>query len=266
MSDTPRKKKDSQSQSKKFKNVLVWKKDTPYFELTGEEVVYPLVIEDRGTDYRVYFHLTNHTPFEAKAVRTDSIVPIKFEGSEIETGRDNRLPFIKFVDKHFIKLIGVDEKDAELHKQWLDDRPYLKARLYRESVQSIAPIYRIEDDNGNLFSLSSAKEVVHSFTQTLYCPNREAEADLKLEHVLRGETQIDATKYDRAIGGKYHTRRREFTNLTNFDSLNELYDSMAIQTIGYLVGGKPCVKDNKEITQKYACQKIMGTHLLFAQV
>ncbi len=233
--------------------------DRPYWDLAGAELVYPLTIEEQGKEFDVYFVMTNFAVFETEKVRADSVAPVKVEGQEFETGRENPKSIIEFVDEHFVKMLGVSG-DSQRHRDFLDERPYLKTRLWREVITR--PGLHYEEDelpqDTDLISLSESPERWYELRPILYCPNRKVEAELKLRHCLRKSGQVDFNDFEKAVGGRYHTKLKEFRTTYDYGKLRQIYSNLVSSFEGYLVNGAACTEENK----KWWLKKMPLDHIL----
>ena len=235
--------------SKDFGNVLSWKGSDPYWELLGQRLILPLVAEEQRRNVKVFFELTNFSSSESEQARLDSAVPSKMEGDEMITNRGKRSPLIEFVDKHFVCLHGVKERDPEQHKAFLAERPFYKVRLWREAI-SLVPITcptTEDEDEIDLISLVMSDTREYQLHPTLVELDGLREVKMTLSHTLERERQADYTAFENATGGgRFNTRLREWRTNIDISKLRAIYVRLAKSAEGYLIGGQPCVESNKE--------------------
>jgi hypothetical protein len=225
---------DSSAKPDSQKSSVVFIKDVSHWELNGKEYVYPVTVEQKGVDWRVFFALSAHTNQEFKRVLEQARTPRKVVGGEIEPGLENRQPYRDFVDEHFIRLYGSPDEDPKHHKAWLDAKPGVKERIFREGVHSVAPVL---DESEDGFSLDIGETEV-KLVQNLYCPKVKREVEIRMIHRFRQETVIDLHKFEKANGSRLNLKRREMRDVIHYDSLDQLYNGMVQSVSGYLVDGK----------------------------
>ncbi len=265
-------------------NVLVWRQDKPeikkatdeesepwedgvpiqvvddaLWDLAGEELAYPLQIEEQGRTFQVYFLLTNFESYEAERVRIDSTAALKIEGSEFETGRENPVAIIQFIDDHFKEMLGVSS-DISKQLDFLRERSYLKTRLWREVITSPQMVYEDESipQDIDLISLADSPERWYVLQPSLYCPTRKVEATFNLRHCLRQSSQVDFNEFELSVGGRYHTRLKEFKTTIDYSRLRKLYANLVTSVDGYLFNGQACTTENK----KFWLRKMPLDHIL----
>ena len=243
--DTQTQKRDN----KDLENVLSWRGDTPYWELLGQRLILPLTAEEQRRNVKVFFELTNFSSSESEQARLDSAVPTKMEGDEMITNRGKRSPLIEFVDKHFVCLHGVKEREPEKHKAFLAERPYYKVRLWREAI-SLVPVTcpdTEDQDEIDLISLVMADTRTYQLHPVLVKLEGLREVEMTLTHVLERERQADYTAFENATGGgRFNTRLREWKTNVDTLKLKTIYMRLVQKADGYLIGGKPCIESNKD--------------------
>jgi hypothetical protein len=254
MPDTP--KQDSQTKTEKKTptqapdNVLSWDGNEPYWELTGKEQCWPLMVEESGRQFEMVLQMRGYLALDSKRVRRESVVPSKLQGQELLTGqgRDSRntAPILKFFDSLFIQILKVKEKDANEHRKFFDERPYLKLRWYRELLTDFVIEHDIPDEDVDIFSLASAPTRTYILKQELYCPERDQVSILAFRHSMKKESQADYLKFDRATGGRMNIRSREFTAFTDWDAIERLYDEIVAEAGGFKYKGELCTEANKK--------------------
>ena len=232
-------------------NVILYVDDSPRYELTGQEIVFPLNVEQDGSDFRAFFRMSPpDRAYEIKEFLDDLISRRRASDTGIETevqsADDARCR--AFVDKHFLGFYGLEkEASDDAQRKFLDDNPHLKMRVFREGYDAIRK--SPEDDAAPAkarlrIGAEAAPEISIRGRLLLYCPERQAEQSISIAHHLRRENELDRRKHTKAFTV---IERRDLALVRcNWDVLEGMYDEMVIRLDGYTFGGVACVKENKE--------------------
>ena len=225
--------------------------DEPRYELTGQEIVFPLNVEQQGSEFRAFFRMSPaDVSYEIKEFLDDLITRRRASDtgieSEVQVADDARCR--AFVDKHFLGFYGTEgEPSTEAERKLLDANPHLKMRVFREGYDAI---HRKAEDEAVpatkrlRIGPAAAPEVSILGRLLLYCPKRESEVSIDIGHHLRRETEADRRKHSKAFS---LIERRDITLVRcNWDVLEAMYNEMVLRLDGYVVGGAPCVSANKE--------------------
>jgi len=226
-------------------NVAVVKEDRIAYELTGEEIAFPLQFDQDGQEVLSYFVMDAQTGnHEVKAFLDDLMPKSKsadMDETEMESGDDSGVR--GFVTKHFRGILGIDgEATKEEMLAWLNDNPHIKTRIYTEGYGNISIV--TEDGVGKLkLTLGSASQEIKA-KRVLYVPEMEGSAVLNLSFKHRRVTEEDRIKHRRA-GKQVQKGRRTITRI-NWDVIEQLSDSLIMGLGGFLINGEPCTEENKK--------------------
>jgi hypothetical protein len=254
MSDTP--KKDSRTESKKPTNAVVFKSGIPKWELTADEIAYPFIVEQKGTEFLTFVVLRQHTDVQdpkgfayaykhaLQAATTDT----RLDANVMEPGFFNEIPFRKFVDTHFAGLLATSAKSVEEQRVYLDAHPFEKTRIFTECVQGIAVDETVVlADPEALLDLTLA-DMSHEITlvQNLYSPETDDVRTIQLTHNCEEETEKDYQTWRKAKKSRYNIRKKELSTLENYDVMDALYNRMVRSVEGALFKGQPCEGGTKD--------------------
>jgi hypothetical protein len=258
MADTQ---KDSQP---KESNAIAYKKGIPVWDISALEVAYLLRLEQKGKDYWLVPVLKQHTDLQEKAGFTyqhkqalqKSTPAMKMStGDEFEIAPLDEAPLREFVDEHFVRLIGTTSDDKDIHKQYLDEHPYLKTRIFREGVQGITVREKEEeddffedgDDAVDLFDISVGLEEereVHLF-QELFDPGKGKRVTVDMTHTVKDPSEKAYQTWRKASTRKFNSRKRKFITRENYDVLEKLYDGIVVSVSGLAIGKSDCKDANR---------------------
>lgn len=229
----------------------------PVWDISADEVVYRLLIEQGNRDYVVYPRIRQHKDlqerkgffYDYKSTLQEAVPALRVEGSEIEIPSLEEKPVIRFVDKYFEGFYGTDrDDDVDAHRRFLDARPWLKMRIFDECIQGEAVSDDGFEEEVSLLDIDIFEQGDVSVTleQVLFDPEEEREHLVKMKHVLRKETEADYRKYTKAVSRKFNSRKRMFITQENYDVLNSLYNDMIIEIDGMVVAGEKCSSENRD--------------------
>ena len=253
MSDTP--KKDSRAESKAT-HALILERGIPRWELTADEIGFPLLVEARGKEFLTVIVLRQHTDPQAKtgysyaykhALRK-ATTDTRLDSNVMEPGFFDETPFRKFVDEHFVRMLYTAQNDPEAQKLYLDKRPFLKTRIFTECVQAIQLEDEIESaDPESLLDLT-LEDFSHSITlsQNIYCAGTDDIREIKLVHRCEEESEKDYQTWRKARKSRYNIRKKNLSTLENYDVMEALYDRMVRSVEGALFKGRPCEEGTKD--------------------
>ena len=254
MSDTP--KKDSRTESKEKTNAVVFKSGVPQWELTADEISYPFLVEQKGTEFLTFVVLRQHTDVQdpkgfsyaykhaLQAATTDT----RLDANVMEPGIFNEIPFRKFVDEHFAGLLHSTSNKLADHQAYLNNSPYLKTRIFNECVQGTTVSETVaEADPETLLNLALA-DMEHKITlfQNLYCPSTDDVRTVVLVHNCEEETEKDYQTWRKAKKSRYDIRKKNLSTLENYDVMEALYNRMVRSVEGALFKGQPCDVGTKD--------------------
>ncbi|MBZ5499520.1 MAG: hypothetical protein LAP85_24235 [Acidobacteriia bacterium] len=226
-------------------NVAVIKQDGVFYELSGDEVIFPLQFEQGGQDVMGYFAMDAQTgAHEVKAFLDDLMPKTKAsdmpDETELEAGDD--VGVRAFVTKHFRGIQGIEgEATKEEMLAWLDANPQIKARVYTEGYGNL--IVAGEEGTGKLKLVLGSVEQEVKAKRPLYVPELDAVTAIPVSFKHRRVTEEDRIRHKRA--GKQVTKGRRQIVRINWDTIEQLADSLLTGLGGYLIGDQPCTEANK---------------------
>lgn len=253
MSDTP--KKDSRTESK-VTNAITLVSGVPHWELTADEIGYPLLIDARGQEYLSGAVIRQHTDardktgyaYAYKHALRQATTDTRLDANVMEPGFFNETPFRKFVDEHFVRMLFTAQDDPEAQRAYLDKHEYLKTRIFTECVQGIQVDETIESAEPESLLDLTLEDFSHDITllQNLYCPEMDDVREMKLVHHCEEETEKDYQTWRKARKSRYNIRKKELSTLENYDVMEALYNRMVRRVEGALFKGKPCEEGTKD--------------------
>lgn len=226
-------------------NVAVVKEDGIYYELNGDEIIFPLTLEQGGAEVAGYFAMDAQTgSHEVKSFLDDLLPKSKSadisDETEMEQGDDSGVR--AFVTKHFRGLVGIEgEATSEEMKAWLDGNSQIKTRIYTEGYGNITPA--TEEGTRKLKLVLGAGSDEIKLHRILYVPELNKPRILTLSMKHRRVTEEDRIRHKRA-GKQVQKGRRTITRI-NWDTLEQMADSLITGLGHYLIDGEPCTEANK---------------------
>jgi len=251
MTDTPV--KDSQVATEEVsksvsKNVLVFKDDNSFYELTSEEVIFPIELEDNGVPIIVPFLMdAKYRSGEVKPFLNE-LMPEYINADvgntqEMTLGDDKGV--VNFIDNHFREILGHDsDVTPDQQKQWLDEQaPHIKPLIFTEGYNLILPDAD-ESRSVNLsFSVSDTRTVKNK--RILWDAKSANIESVKFKHVLSKPTAVDSHNYKKSTR---MIRRGKVTQVSvNFDVVENLYNRLVKSVDGFLYEGNNCEESNKDV-------------------
>ena len=254
MSDTP--KKDSRTESKKKTNAVVFTSGVPHWELTADEISYKFLVEHKGMEYLTFVVMRQHTDvqdpkgfsYAYKHALQSATTDTRLDANVMEPGFFNETPFRKFVDEHFVALLGTTAKTYEDQMAYLAKFPDTKTRIFTECVQGITVDQTVGTaDPETLLDLSLA-DMEHQILlfQELYSPETDDVRVVQLVHNCEEETEKDYQTFRKARKSQYNIRKKNLATLENYDVMDALYNRMVRSVEGALFKGQPCGVGTKD--------------------
>jgi nitrate reductase NapAB chaperone NapD len=228
-------------------NVAVAKEDGIYYELSGDEITFPLQFDQGGEDVVGYFVMDAQVgSHEIKAFLGDLMPKTKSadlaDETEMESGDDAGVR--AFVTKHFRGILGIDgEATKEEMTTWLDVNPQIKTRIYTEGYGNIN--IATEEGTGKLKLVLGSGEQEIKAKRLLYVPALEGPAVLNLTFKHRRVTEEERIRHRRA--GKQVQKGRRTIVRINWDTIEQLSDSLISGLGHFLINGEACTEANKNL-------------------
>jgi hypothetical protein len=250
--------KDTQPVKGKTTNAVVYVDGIPKWDVLSDEVSYALLLEQRGKEFIFVPVLRQHTDSQAKkgfayankvALR-DAIPPMKMKGREYELPLADEKPYIDFVDDHFVRILGTSSDNVDEHKAYLDERPHLKVRIFREGVEGLE-VKEAEEDEGpmDIFDISvgvGEDEIELDFIHDLFSPTKNRKERINITHKVREASEKEYQLWRKSSTRKFNPSKRKFTTQENYDVLEKIYNDLIVSVDGMVVDKKECSKGNKE--------------------
>lgn len=251
MADT---RKDTQSTKDERSFALTYVDNTPVWDVKADLITFALPMKDGKLMLPV---LRQHTDPEAKTgffkeaafALKKATSGIKLKGDNIELPDLNEAPLQNFVDAHFDHFVGVSSDNFSAHRAWLDARPFMKSRIFREGVQGIsyeAPEESLDSGDDFIFDImESEKEREVEIFQKLFSVEKTRVETVVMSHFVREVTENIYQKYRKATTRQLNSRQKKLTNLEDYSLLSEVYNDLIVRVDGMVVGGVACAEDNK---------------------
>jgi hypothetical protein len=249
-------------------NVATVKQDGVYYELSGEEVIFPLQFEQGGQDVVGYFKMDAQVgSHEVKAFLDDLMPKTKTSDlpDEIESEAGDDAGVRAFVTKHFRGILGIEgDATPEQMLAWLDANPQIKMRVYTEGYGNL--IVAGEEGTGKLkLVLGSAEQEVKA-RRPLYVPELDAVTPVPVSFKHRRVTEEDRIRHRRA--GKQITKGRRQIVRINWDTIEQLADSLLTGLGGFLINDQLCTEANKNawLPKLQLSDKLFFVNRVFSRV
>jgi len=231
---------------------------TPHFELTAQEIIYP--VESGGG--LIFAHMK---PARSKAVKDllKSIRPKKrSSGETIELHDGNNLRLIPYAAENFIRATGfyqdeemtVHAPDDAIKKFIFEDNPRLAMKIggLHSSIRIIRPEKkeRLERIGVILSAIESRENSVAAELRLGYLNGTPIPKDLtvRVVHHLSKESKQDYLTWDRATSAieEINTQTGDWFIKQNYEEVERLYESLARSLDGYALAGAKCYEGNSE--------------------
>jgi len=230
--------------------------DDPKYELEAEELIFPITIDDDGTEYMILIHMRPYTAKDIKKFLEDSSTKVKLGKDEL-TLKPDASPAYQFFWKYFIRMSGVEAVDesgepydppVEEQVEWIKDNPRLKIeeRIVMNGYGNVA-IQTVEAPAQARFIIGKARDRKIRTTFELWNPDRERIDSIEIVHRFRRETEFDTRRHTMATGqSRMKTRKSEWMRVEDYTVVEHIYDDMIQEVTGVTLGGVECTLDNKD--------------------
>ena len=228
-----------------MQNVVVVNEQEMFYELSGDEIIFPLTFDQGGQDVMAYFAMDAQTGSHEIKSFLDDLLP-KSKASDIlnetETEGGDDAAVRAFVTKHFRGILGIEgAASKEEMLAWLDANPATKTRIYTEGYGNL--VAASEEGTGKLrLVLGGATQEIKA-KRVLYVPALESVAVLNLGFKHRRVTEEDRLRHKRA--GKQVQKGRRTIVRINWDTIEQLADSLLVGLDGYRIEGGECTEANR---------------------
>ncbi len=236
--------------SKKTKNVLVMKGGVPHWELTADEICYPIEIKQGRELKKFYAHLSPYQPRELSNTLRKVMSGVKRRKNELEILPSNRRAYAEMLNGHFLRMTTGVEASPEAQTAYLDSNPILKCKIVEDGYGGIA--LRELDDVTTTLDITQEVGLGYIDTeQTLYNPKggpdkKGSEETVEISHGLSEETETHFQRYEKATSRKVNMSTGNWTTRNDYGTLEALYNELASEATGYLVNGEKCTQGNRK--------------------
>ena len=239
---------DAQSAVNRSNGTVTW-------DLTAPEVAFPIQVEMAAKTYEVYGVLRQ--PYDAD----DLIEAInrnrggyRRTAATLENIAGDDQAFAALTDKLFLRLEGTSSNDPAVQRKFLDSNFKLKIRLAREGLGGIfidrnaVAMPAEESEKFDLLPLAMdvTSDIVIPVHQELWDPATQKKIDIKMQHILRPETEHDWRRWARTSTERFLKASNQWTEGIQWYPRIELYDHMVRRLDGLSVGSHPCLESNKD--------------------
>ena len=239
-------------------NAVVYKDGIPKWDVAADEVAYVFTHTEKGTDYLFVPVLRQHTDpqskkgfsYANKTALREATPAMKMSGDEFELPIADERPYEQFVDEHFVRIVGTSVEDPATHKAWLNERPHMKVRIFKEGVQGISR--EVSEDEGvgaDIFDIMAAvttsDEREIELFQELFSVEKGKKERLVMVHKLKEASEKEYQSWRKSSTRKFNPRKRKFIAKENYDVLEKIYDDLVNSIEGMVINSKSCHLDNK---------------------
>lgn len=226
----------------------------PCWDLAAPEVGFPIRVERGGKEYEVYAVLAQpYNPDKLIEAITKNRGGYKRTASKLETVVGDDALFSALTDDLFVRLDGTSPTDRPTQLKFLEGNFKLKVRLTREGLGGIVLDREpaAEQDVSEPFSLlplslDVTSEVVIPVHQFLWDPRTCQKVDVKMQHILRPETEKDWRLWSRTSSETFTKQNSQWTDTVNWWDRLKLYDQMILRLQGMVMGSDACTEANRE--------------------
>lgn len=221
--------------------------DPPTYELTAEELVFPVGITEENEDYAILVHMKPYTARSCKELLAGVGVKMKLGAENLFLS--DSTPAYKFFWSNFRGLSEIEFEPGtpptpDQAKKFIQDNP-----RYRFEEQTVLRGYGgigIEyspDPPSKKFQISKSKRVVKTFF-TLY---QEGEIQkIIIKHYFNQESEFDFRQYNQATARSKVTKKNEWMKVEDYAVVEQIYNRLIKTVDGYRIDGEPTTEDNKE--------------------
>jgi len=233
--------------SKQPTNALVMKGGVPHWELTADEICYPIEIKQGRELKKFYAHLSTYQPRELSNTLRKVMSGVKRRKNDLEILPSNRFAYAEMLNGHFVRMTTGVEKELspEAQKDYLDGNPILKCKIVEDGYGGIG--LKELDDVATTLDLTAEVGLGYVDTeQILYSPKTKTEENVEISHGLTEETETHFQRYEKATSRKVNIPTGNWTTRNDYGTLEALYNELASEATGYLVNGEKCTQANRK--------------------
>jgi len=232
---------------KKTRNALVMKRGVPHWELTADEICYPIEIKQGRELKKFYAHMSPYQPLELSRTLRKVLSGVKRRKNDLEILPSNRFAYADMCNGHFLRMTTGVEREAsqEAQKTYLDNNSVLKCKIVEDGYGGIG--LKELDDVSTTLDLNSDVGLGYVETeQVLYNPETKTEETVEISHGLSEETETHFQRYEKATSRKINIRTGNWNTRADYGAQEALYNELCQEAGGYLVNGKKCTQDNRK--------------------
>lgn len=239
MSNTPKK-------PASCRNAIAYLEDRPCYELTADEIVFPVEFRRAGILTLGYFAMEAQVASRELKECLKATMPAWVQTASARRSREDK-PTNKdsgraVALKHFRQIYEA-KGSVEAQRHWLERNPGIQWKLYEEGYNQILPDVPLEADVDPLDFETEFQNSART-KRLLYCPEKKAVEEIQIHHVFKTFSQRHVRIYDQASKVARGDRGGEL--LVNWDVLQiQLYDPLIEHVEGMLIDGQPCDESNK---------------------
>jgi hypothetical protein len=236
-----------------MKSAVVLTDAGPRLELSGEEWIYPVTLEQEGADFKLFFHMSPYAASEMKSALLASMPRWKRlndDRSRLLVGDSG--PVRMFFDSHFLRISGADVS-LEEQKAWLNDNENIKSSVIANAMA--IEVVKAEE-NGDLRKLPQLGQRSRSVSLRLRlvgeireppAQDPPQEIEILTIHHFAMVTAHHYAKYERqAIQLERNDSKKELAVFENYDVEERFYDELIEKVEGALINGQACELENKQ--------------------
>ena len=235
----------SKQTTEAVKNALVMVKGVPHWELTADEICYPIEIKQGRGLKKFYAHLSPYQPRELSNTLRKVMSGVKRRKNELEILPSNRRAYAEMLNGHFLKMTTGAEATPEAQTAYLDANPILKCKIVEEGYGGIA--LRELDDVTTTLDITQEVGLGYVDTeQIVYNPKTKTEETVEISHGLSEEAETHFQRYEKATSRKVNIQTGNWNTRNDYGTLEALYNELASEATGYLVNGEKCTQGNRK--------------------
>lgn len=235
------------------------------FDLSGDELAFPLIFDRAGAEYVVNVHLSPYAPREVVGL-LDGLTPkFRVSGGKVSAEAASLDLLLPLFEAHFVRLSAPGAQyDERAQRAFL-----AQASQRRLKIQAVRQGFfgaMIEDsDSGNPNSapgefrslplpldLGGDEEIRITVAFSLWDEVAQRTERLRVTHCLRPEVERDYQRYTRASRNEINSRSDQWQTITDHLEIARLYDSMILSLEGAAVKEKEEVKEVKDAKESSA--------------
>lgn len=251
----------------KPQTALAFLKGKPYWELTSQEIVYYLKVDNAI----VRFHLSPYSPKELKSALANVSRGVTGDEQDVDFIPDDDSKYIPLVEKHFLRMSGTSaDEDTDKQKNFLKLNPEITIGIAKQGFLGLDLVNSSKPENAVLDIEAGSQDGMLSIDaeQSFYSPEKNKYEKVLFSHIVIKARESGFRIYRRSLPRSMNVRSRELKVMRDYDAVENLYRDMVVKGNGFLLDGEKCEESNKKgwVPLIPLAHKILVIDEIFGQV